>query len=81
MPVAANPNAKSRMLGGLLNLLLPLIGIPGVGRIYMGYVGLGIAQLLCVLACGVGALWSFIDGIIILTGGVKVDGQGNELND
>jgi TM2 domain-containing membrane protein YozV len=46
-------------------VLLPL----GIGRMYMGYTGMGVAQLLVtVFTCGLGALWPFIDGILILVG-------------
>jgi hypothetical protein len=66
---------KSRMAGGVLNLLLP-----GVGRIYLGYAAIGVLQLVLSL-CGVGAIWSWIDGVIILAGGVKLDGYGRRLKD
>ncbi len=68
-------NIKSRLAGGLLNIFLP-----GVGRIYLGYVGIGVAQLLLAFI-GVGWIWSFIDGIIILVGSVVVDGKGNPLGE
>ena len=69
---------KSKLVGGLLNMFLPI----GVGRFYMGYTTLGIAQLVVtLLTFGVGALWSFIDGIMILTGSVKVDGNGYPVKD
>ncbi|MBA3490360.1 MAG: TM2 domain-containing protein [Longispora sp.] len=56
---------KEKLVAGLLQLLLPL----GIGRMYTGQVGLGVAQLIVVLVtCGFGILWPFIDGIIILTG-------------
>jgi TM2 domain-containing membrane protein YozV len=56
---------KSKLIAGLLQVLLPL----GIGRFYMGQNGLGIAQLLVtVFTCGIGAIWPFIDGIIILVG-------------
>ncbi len=56
---------KSKLIAGLLQILIPL----GIGRMYMGHVGVGIAQLLVTLVtCGVGALWPFIDGILILVG-------------
>lgn len=65
---------RSRITGGLLQL------IPGMGRMYLGYGGYGALQL--VLACfGFGLLWSWIDGIIILAGGLKIDGYGRELID
>jgi hypothetical protein len=64
---------KSKMVAGLLELLLPMAGIHGVGRFYLGYTGLGIAQLLTCGGCGV---WSLIDGIMMLTSKVPdVDGR------
>lgn len=69
------PSDKSRVAGGLLNLFLP-----GVGRIYLGYSALGVIQLLSFLFCGVGIIWSFIDGIIILAGGLNYDGYGRKLS-
>lgn len=66
---------KSKLVVGLLQVLLPL----GIGRMYAGYTGIGVAQLVVTLVtCGVGALWPFIDGIIILTSDSK-DAQGRIL--
>jgi len=67
---------KSRIAGGVLQFV-----IPGIGRMYMGYWGIGILQFLLTAFCGVGALWSYIDAIVILTGGVKIDGYGRVLCD
>lgn len=65
---------KDKTTAGLLQLFLL-----GAGRMYIGHVGLGIAQIIVsVLTCGVGALWPFIDGIMILTGNVR-DAQGRPL--
>lgn len=66
---------RSRVLAGVLNLFLP-----GVGRIYLGHMAHGVLQLLLAL-CGVGMVWSFVDGIVILAGGVKYDGYGRVLTD
>jgi len=68
-------SSLSRVLGGVLQLV-----VPGVGRIYLGYAAIGVLQLLLSL-CGVGWIWSVIDGLIILTGGVKMDGYGRTLSD
>ncbi|NPC98367.1 NINE protein [Nocardioides sp. zg-DK7169] len=63
---------KSKLVAGLLQLLLPL----GIGRLYAGHTGVGIAQLVVtILTCGVGAIWPFIDGIVILATDSK-DGNG-----
>lgn len=65
---------KSRVAAGLLQIFF---GGFGIGRFYLGYGGIGVAQLLVTLiTCGVGAIWGLIDGIIILCGGVKTDAQG-----
>jgi hypothetical protein len=66
---------RSRALGGILNLVLP-----GVGRIYLGYSAVGVLQLL-LTPCFVGYVWSFIDGILILSGTVRHDGYGRVLGE
>lgn len=75
-PVTGVPYSdKSKLIAGLLQILIPL----GIGRFYTGQTGLGIAQLLVtVLTCGIGGLWPFIDGIVILAGDPK-DEQGRPL--
>lgn len=68
---------RSRTAAGILQLLLP-----GVGRMYLGYLAYGVIQLaLTIVTCGFLWIWSFIDGIIILTGGLKLDGYGRHLSD
>ncbi len=70
---------KSKMAAGLLQIFL---GCFGVGRFYLGYTGIGVAQLLVSLfTCGIGAIWPFIDGILILTGSVPTDAEGNPLGE
>ena len=66
---------KSRTVAGILQLI-----IPGVGRIYLGYSAYGVLQLVFSL-CFVGWLWSFIEGIYILAGGIKYDGFGRRLGE
>ena len=66
---------KSKLVAGLLNIF-----IAGVGRMYMGQVGLGVAQLcVAIFTCGIGALWSLIDGIMILVKDDPRDAQGRIL--
>ncbi len=67
---------RSRTVGGILQLVLP-----GVGRMYLGYAAVGVIQLVLCACAGVGFVWSFVDGIIILTGGVRMDGYGRQLGD
>ncbi|BBX73686.1 NINE protein [Mycobacterium shinjukuense] len=81
-PVSGKPYSdKSKTVAGLLQLL-GLIGIAGIGRIYIGHTGLGIAQLLVGwLTCGVGAvIWGLIDALLILTDNVS-DPWGRPLRD
>ena len=71
-------NRKSKIAAGVLGILL---GAFGVHNFYLGYTGKAVAQLLItLLSCGalsvVSAVWGLIEGIMILTGSVAVDGQG-----
>lgn len=69
---------KQKMLVGGLQLLPIVIGFGGIGRLYMGDTGTGIAQLL--LSCVVvGSIWSIIDGIIIMTSDEITDPNGRPL--
>lgn len=52
---------KSKLIAGLLQILIPI----GIGRFYMGDTKTGVLQLVLSL-CGVGIIWAFVDGIIIL---------------
>ncbi|WP_082574525.1 MULTISPECIES: TM2 domain-containing protein [unclassified Nocardioides] len=63
---------KSKLVAGLLQILIPL----GIGRFYIGDTKTGVWQLVVtILTCGIGGLWPFIDGIIILATDSK-DGNG-----
>jgi hypothetical protein len=74
-PYGSQRSDRSRILAGILQLI-----IPGVGRIYLGFSAIGVLQLVLSL-CGVGFIWSFIDGILILVGNVRMDGYGRQLGD
>ena len=81
-PLTGEPlSEKSKTVAGLLQLL-GLFGLVGIGRIYLGYTGLGVAQLVVgLLTCGLGAVvWGIIDAIMILTDKVR-DPQGRPLRD
>lgn len=81
-PVTGQPfSDKSKTVAGLLQLL-GLFGIAGIGRIYLGHTGLGIAQLLVGwVTCGLGAvIWGVIDALLILTDKVG-DPWGRPLRD
>jgi TM2 domain-containing membrane protein YozV len=72
---------KSKVVAGLLQLL-GLFGLVGIGRIYLGYTGLGVAQLVVGLfTCGLGAvIWGIVDAVLILTDKVR-DPEGRPLRD
>ena len=75
----APETAKSRIAAGILGIVL---GGLGIHRFYLGYVGIGIAQIAVTLVtCGIGALWGFIEGILILTGSINKDAKGQPLRD
>ncbi|MCB0950312.1 MAG: TM2 domain-containing protein [Mycobacterium sp.] len=81
-PVTGEPlSEKSKVVAGLLQLL-GLFGLVGIGRIYLGYTGLGIAQLVVgLITCGIGAvIWGIIDAVLILTDKVR-DPEGRPLRD
>lgn len=81
-PLTGEPlSDKSKVVAGLLQLL-GLFGIVGIGRIYLGYTGLGIAQLVVgVVTCGIGAIiWGIIDAVLLLTDKVR-DPEGRPLRD
>jgi len=64
-PLTGEPlSDKSKVVAGLLQLFLPI----GIGRLYAGHTGIGIAQLLLTVFFGIGVIWAFIDGIVILAG-------------
>ena len=86
-----DPNAKSKMAAGLLGIFL---GQWGVHNFYLGYTGKAVAQLLLsifgyillfvvvgffmVAAAGI---WGLIEGIMILSGSINTDANGNPLRD
>ena len=77
----AAPNAvpKSRLLAGILGLLF---GGIGVHNFYLGNTTRAVLQIVvsCV-TCGIGAIWGFVEGILILCRQINVDGRGMPLKD
>ena len=76
-----NPQAKNKVVAGLLGIFL---GGFGVHNFYLGYTGKAVAQLLItVLSCCrlsfVSSIWGFIEGILILSGNINKDADGNDL--
>lgn len=82
---AAHPNAKSKLVAGLLGIFL---GSLGIHNFYLGYTKKAVAQLLiCLLgSCLVvgplaASVWGLIDGIMILCGKITTDGNGIPMKD
>lgn len=74
---------KSKIAAGLLGIFL---GAFGVHNFYLGYTGKAVAQLIitvvtCGIASPISAIWGFVEGIMILTGSINTDADGNFLND
>lgn len=88
-PVTGEPlSEKSKVIAGLLQLL-GLVGVLGIGRLYIGDTALGVTQLISGLAlgivtCGVGFLlpviWGIIDAVLIFSDKAR-DAQGRPLRD
>jgi TM2 domain-containing membrane protein YozV len=81
-PITGEPYSdKSKLVAGLLQLL-GIFGVVGIGRMYLGDVGLGIAQLIVgICTFFIGAwIWGIIDAILILTDHVR-DPYGRPLRD
>ena len=77
---------KSKIAAGLLGIFL---GSFGVHNFYLGYTNKAVGQLLLTLIgwilCGLGpiaaAIWGLVEGILILTGSINRDANGNMLAD
>ena len=70
---------KSAIAAGLLGIFL---GTFGVHNFYLGYTQKAVGQLilgLLMITSPISAVWGLIEGIMILTGEIKVDGHGNKI--
>lgn len=81
--VSSSVGSKSKIAAGLLGIFL---GAFGVHNFYLGFNGKAVAQLLItMLSCGilsvVSSIWGLIEGIMILTGNINTDANGNALQD
>ncbi len=75
----AGTGAKSKMAAGLLGIFL---GSWGIHNFYLGYTTKAIIQIiLTVCSCGIGGIWGFIEGILILCGNINTDANGNPLGE
>lgn len=73
------PLPKSALAAGLFGIFL---GAFGVHNFYLGYTAKAVVQLIlscCIIFIPVAYIWGLIEGIMILTGEISVDGRGNLL--
>ena len=70
---------KSKLAAGLLGIFL---GELGIHRFYLGYIGIGIVQIIVtIVTFGIGGLWGIIEGILILAGSMDKDAKGRPLRE
>lgn len=74
---------KSKLAAGLLGIFR---GSLGIHNFYLGYTVKAVIQLvITIVTCGFGAIvssiWGLIEGILILTGRIAVDGKGVPLKE
>ena len=72
-----NAEQKSKLVAALLGIFL---GAWGIHNFYLGDTKKGIIQIVVtIVTCGIGGLWGFIEGIMILCGSINTDANGNPL--
>ncbi len=73
----AKQPAKRQIVAALLGILFGAIGLH---RLYLGFYGIAITQMIVTLATGgFGVVWGFIEGILIFTGHIYKDAKGQPL--
>ncbi|MBZ5733718.1 TM2 domain-containing protein [Nocardioides sp. TRM66260-LWL] len=69
--------AKSKIVAGLLGILL---GGLGAHSFYLGNPKKGVLQLVVsAVTVGIGAIWGFVEGVLILVGKIDTDAHGRPL--
>lgn len=77
--IIKNKKGKSKLAAGLLGIFL---GAWGIHNFYLGFEKKGILQIVVtIITCGIGGVWGFIEGILILAGSINEDADGNLLDD
>lgn len=78
-PLNMDDAVKSRKIAIAL-ALFPLTGLFGAHRWYLGYNKIAIYQIIVsIVTIGVGFLWPFVDGFLLMTGHIYLDKQGRPL--
>lgn len=70
--------AKSKLVAGLLGIFL---GGWGIHNFYLGNTKRAILQIVLTFCFGIGAIWGFVEGILILCGKINADANGMPLAD
>ena len=70
----------------LFVLLAIFFGQLGIHNFYLGYTGKAVAQLLItILSCftlsAISAIWALVEAIMIFTGAISQDAEGNPLGE
>lgn len=72
-------STRSKLAAGLLGIFL---GAWGIHNFYLGYTSKAVSQIIVtIITCGIGSLWGFIEGILILAGSIDTDSEGKKLRD
>ena len=69
---------KSKLVAGLLGIFL---GGWGIHNFYLGFTKKAILQIVLSFCFGIGAIWGFVEGILILCGKINTDANGMPLTD
>ena len=72
---------KSKIVAGLLGIFL---GSLGIHNFYLGFTSRAIIQIVVtIITCGIGSLWGFIEGIMLICGSYNnnLDANGIPLKD
>jgi TM2 domain-containing membrane protein YozV len=77
---------RSRVAAGVLGITL---GWLGIHRFYLGYTNIALVQLLlgvlglltCFITTVAAAVWGIVEGVMILTGQIDVDADGQALGE
>ena len=76
-----NGSGKTTLLKLIAGLLGIFLGGWGIHNFYLGFTKKAILQIVLSFCFGIGAIWGFVEGIMILCGKITVDGKGMPLAD
>ena len=82
----SHPGLRSKLVATLFAIFL---GWLGIHRFYLGFTGIGVAQLVlgllgyvtCGVTTSIAALWGIIEGVLIISGSMNRDARGMPLRD